>query len=491
MLLSDLVSSLVHISVRGPVHAGSREVRRVSRDSRDVDALTAFVAIRGSHVDGHAFLGRLGLAALLVVEDATMAPFDVPVLVVPDSKVALAQIASLLAGQPARAMRMVGVTGTKGKTTTTTLIEGALTHAGRIAGRIGTTGSSVGGRVIPSALTTPEAPELQALLAEMRDAGATDVAMEVSSIGLAQHRVDGIPFHFAIFTNLGRDHLDFHGTMLEYQRAKARLFEQLLRPSGGAPRAAICSDDPCAAGIGAPSDTWRFGFESGADFRIRSLAMRPQGMQFELQTPFGRVEMRSALVGRHNALNLAGALAACLACELPLDVAVAGLESVHAVAGRLEGIPNDRGLLVVVDYAHTPESLAAVLHTLREVTEGRLWVVFGCGGDRDPGKRPLMGKVASELADAVVVTSDNPRREDPHTILHAIVQGMPRPPAWVGDDRADAIRWAIGEARAGDAVLIAGKGHETYQEMGSERLPFDDREVARAALWERGVTHEV
>jgi UDP-N-acetylmuramoyl-L-alanyl-D-glutamate--2,6-diaminopimelate ligase len=296
-----------------------------------------------------------------------------------------------------------------------------------------------------------------------------------------QRRVDGIPFHVAIFTNLGRDHLDFHGTMEEYARAKSRLFRELLRPPGGFPRAILAADDPASARMDAPADRWTFGF-GAADLRIADLRMDAGGMVFRLETPLGARELRSPLVGRHNALNLAAAAGACLACGLDPDATVAGLGSVSGVPGRLEAVPNDRGLLVVVDYAHTEESLAAVLSALREVTSGKLWCVFGCGGDRDPGKRPRMGATVARLADAAVVTSDNPRSESPRSIVDAILLGMDSPPAHVEVDRAAAIRWTLAAAKPGDVVLIAGKGHETYQEIAGVKHPFDDRLVAAEAL---------
>jgi UDP-N-acetylmuramoyl-L-alanyl-D-glutamate--2,6-diaminopimelate ligase len=485
MQIARLLDSLDVRSAHGDVRG---EVRRVSRDSRDVDAHTAFVAIRGAHFDGHAHLNRLSGAALLVVEDPGGAPEGVPCWVVDDTRVALARIAAALEGHPARSMRVIGVTGTKGKTTITTLIEGALAHAGRTAGRIGTTGSSVGGRPIPSALTTPEAPELQRLLATMRDAGATVVAMEVSSIGLVQRRVEAIPFHFAIFSNLGHDHLDFHGTMEAYRDAKAHLFRELLRDAGGAPRAALCADDPVSTQMGAPADVWTYGFSPAADFRIERCTMASEGMRLTLRTPLGMLELQSPLIGRHNAQNLTAALSALVACGVSAEEACAGLASVASVPGRLEVVANPGGALVVVDYAHTPESLAAILETLREVVKGRLWVVFGCGGDRDVGKRPAMGAIAAHWADEVVVTSDNPRSEDPLAIIAAIVAGIPSGTTASGSvvcsdpDRARAIGLAVSSAKPGDVVLIAGKGHETYQEAQGVRSAFDDREVAREAI---------
>jgi UDP-N-acetylmuramoyl-L-alanyl-D-glutamate--2,6-diaminopimelate ligase len=244
----------------------------------------------------------------------------------------------------------------------------------------------------------------------------------------------------------------------------------------------VCAEDEAAAHMSAPPDCWRFGFSSACDVRAVDLRMDRSGMRFELVTPFGAAQVVSPLVGRFNALNLLGAACGCLSLGLSLDEVAAGLASVVGVPGRLELVPNDRGLLVVVDYAHTEESLEAVLGALREITTGRLWVVFGCGGDRDTAKRPRMGAVASLLADRVVVTSDNPRSEPPLQIMDAILSGMGHPPALAEPDREQAIRWALTHAMSGDVVLLAGKGHETYQEQGSARVPFDDRAIARAAL---------
>lgn len=478
MRITELIPHLDAVDVRGDVQ---RSFVRVTRDSRESGDDTVFVAIRGGRVDGHDLVAGLRAAAVVVDHDV-VAPEGTVVIRVPDTRRALAFASAAVQGFPGRAMRVVGVTGTKGKTTTTALIEGALLHAGRIAGRIGTTGTTIAGRALPSRLTTPDAPELQALLATMRDRGATDVAMEVSSIGVVQERVAAIGFHFALFTNLGRDHLDFHGTMDAYAAAKSRLFSDLLRPAGGMPRAALNRDDPAWTTMHPPRDAWTYGFDPLADLRITAFQMSGEGLSFELLTPLGLIAVTSPLVGRHNAYNLAGAAAACLAGGLAPDAIASGLASVAGVPGRLEGVANDRGILVVVDYAHTPESLEAVLVALRDVGKARLWCVFGCGGDRDPGKRPIMGGVAERLADRVVITSDNPRSEPPQAILDAIIAGMASAPAHADVDRRAAIHWAIARAEPGDIVLIAGKGHETYQEIAGEKHPFDDRVVAHDAL---------
>lgn len=477
MRLQELLPLLEPVVVHGDV---DRSFARVTRDSREAGPDALFVAIRGGAFDGHDAVAGTR-AAVVIVQRPVTAPEGVTVVQVRDTRRALAWACAAIQGFPARSVRVVGVTGTKGKTTTTLLIDGALAHAGRVAGRIGTLGSAVGGVPIASDLTTPDAPELQALLAKMRDRGASDVVMEVSSIGLVQQRVAAIPFHFALFTNLGRDHLDFHGTMAAYADAKATLFRDLLRPPGGAPRAALNADDPAWVRMDSPPDSWSYGFGEAASLRIVDFGADASGTRFSLRG-VADLDVQSPLVGRHNAYNLAAAAAACLACGLAPEQVTAGLASVPGVPGRLEAVANDRGVLVLVDYAHTPESLEAALGAVREVTRGRLLCVFGCGGDRDPGKRPVMGAVVARAADLAVVTSDNPRTEDPQAILDAIVAGMGRPPARVDLDRRAAIAWAVAEARPGDAILIAGKGHETYQEVAGRKLPFDDRLVARDAL---------
>jgi len=475
-----LATLLAHVDVRD-VHGDlDRPIGAVSRDSRDTGPDDLFVAIRGARVDGHDLVGDLAVAAV-VVERPVAARDGVTVVRVGDTKRALALLAAARHGHPAASLRMLGVTGTNGKTTITTLVDGALLALGRVAGRIGTAGNALRGVVEPAAFTTPEAPELQEMLRRWADAGATSVAMEVSSIGLSQHRVDGIPFHTAAFTNLTQDHLDFHGTLEAYREAKARLFAELLRPAGGWPRAVLCADDPAWEAMGAPDDRWTYGF-APSDWQILDLALAAEGMELTLATPDGPLTLHSPMLGRHNAQNLACAAALLRTLDLdPVDIA-RGLAAVDGVPGRLERIADPAGRLVVVDYAHSPDALAHALATMRELCAGRLTVVFGCGGDRDRGKRPQMGAIAAEHADRVVLTSDNPRSEDPEVILDDIAAGMATPPWARLADRAEAIRHAIAEAAAGDAVLIAGKGHETTQQIGSRKLPFDDRVQARAAL---------
>jgi UDP-N-acetylmuramoyl-L-alanyl-D-glutamate--2,6-diaminopimelate ligase len=364
-------------------------------------------------------------------------------------------------------------------------VSGALAALGRRAGHIGTAGNALDGVVEKASFTTPEAPELQGLLRRWVDGGAEAVAMEVSSIGLAQRRVDGCRFHAACFTNLTQDHLDFHGTMEAYRQAKARLFAELLRAPGGAPRAVLCADDPAHEAMSAPSDRWTYGFDPSADWRVDDASLTPEGASLSMSTPMGPLTLHSPMLGRHNAQNLAAAAALLATLGLPLEAVARGLQAVDGVPGRLERVVDPTGeRLVVVDYAHSPDALDHALRTVGALLSpgGRLWVVFGCGGDRDKGKRPQMGAVAERSGARVVLTSDNPRSEDPLDILADIRAGMAAPPECTEPDRRAAIRYAIAHAGPGDAVLVAGKGHETTQVVNGVEHPFDDRRVAADAL---------
>jgi len=481
MQLAALLPHVEHLGVRGPV---DREVRSVTRDSREAVEGSIFVAVRGASVDGHDFVAGCA-APVVVVERPTAARSDATVVTVSDSKLALAQIAAALHGHPGRALPVVGITGTNGKTTTATIADGALSALGWTVGRIGTHSTSLGGVETPTRFTTPEAPALQALLAQMHQGGARAVVMEVSSIGLAQHRVDGVPFALGVFTNLSQDHLGFHGTMDAYRAAKARLFEGLLRPAGGAPRALLFGDDPAWSTLGAPEDRWTYGLGAHNTLRLDGVQLDADGVRATLHTPDGDFALHSPLLGMHNALNAVAAWGILRALGVPGAAAAEAVGRVQGVAGRLERVADPDGRLVVVDYAHSDDALSHVLKTLRLLTAGRLWVVFGCGGDRDRTKRPKMGRVAVALADEVVVTSDNPRSEDPAAIVAEIVAGVPAGAARVELDRGAAIRAAIDRAGPGDTVLIAGKGHETYQEARGVRVDFDDRAVARGALGAR------
>ena len=474
MMIEDLLGPLQ----AQPIRVSGLDVRAVTRDSRRVSPGTAFVAIRGTKVDGHDFVGGLPPGSIAVVERPVDPPVGVDVVLVDDTHRALAWIAASLAGHPSRRLPIVGVTGTNGKTTVVTLVEQALASTGRRTGRIGTTGVWLGDRAANGTLTTPEAPDLQRWMAHMVDGGMFAAAMEVSSIGLVQRRVDAIGFHLAVFTHLGRDHLDFHGTEDAYAEAKARLFRELLRTPGGSPRALMCGDDPNWRRMDPPEDRWLYGH--GAECELRIL---DDADALRVRTPQGDVVIRSTMVGRHNRLNLTAALGVGILLGVAAEEMADALSGTSGAPGRFERVGSGE-VAVFVDYAHSPDALLVALDAAREVATGRVLLVFGCGGERDVGKRPEMGRVALS-ADRVWLTSDNPRGEDPQAIVDDILLGMEGAEVEVELDRRVAIRYAIRAADAGDVVLIAGKGHETTQEIGGVKLPLDDRRIAASALGTR------
>jgi len=496
--LADLLRVLPERTLAGPLPA---EVRGVTDDSRRVEAGGCFVAVRGLRVDGRRFIPQAverGACAIVAEPPDPLPGRAVGRILVPDSRWALPRLADAYFGHPSRRLVVVGVTGTNGKTTISYLVEALLRARGLETGVIGTIQYVGGGVVREASQTTPEALELQGLLAEMVAAGVGGVAMEVSSHALEQRRVDGIAYDVAIFTNLTQDHLDFHGTMERYAQAKARLFFELLR-DGGKPRSAavLNADDPVGAEwaqrLAAEGRVRVLTFGLGGLGRLGSEpTVRPRawesaldGIRLEAATPAGVVTLRSPLIGEHNVLNLLGAVATGVALGLGPATIARALGAVASVPGRFERVTAGQDFLVVVDYAHTPDALHRVLETARRLTPGRLGVVFGAGGDRDRGKRPIMGRIAAELADRVWLTSDNPRSEDPRAILEEISVGVvPVPPGGYTShpDRREAIRDALGWARAGDTLVIAGKGHETYQIIGAQVLPFDDRQVVRDIL---------
>ena len=473
-------------------------IEGISYDSRKVTPGGIFVAVPGLKQDGRRYVPEALArgAAAVVVEGADPLPGGTTArILVPSAREALALIAAAYFGHPSRALTLVGITGTNGKTTTSFLVEALFRAAGHKTGLIGTIQYRVGDEVQDAGQTTPEAVELQSLLARMRGAGVTAVAMEVSSHALALHRVDGTEFDVAVFTNLTQDHLDFHGTMEEYRRAKSRLFALLAAAGKERRPAVINADDPAGASMvdGLGLGTLRFAMRAPADIMPREVESGMGGIRMEVETPAGPVAVHSPLVGEHNVMNLLGAVGVGLALGMAPGAIGPALGTVRSVPGRFERVEAGQPFLVAVDYAHTPDALARTLATARKLLtgQGRLAVVFGCGGDRDRGKRPLMGEIAVRLADRVWVTSDNPRTERPEAILDEIAAGIARARAGLDrhvtiPDRKAAIRAALGWARAGDVVVIAGKGHETYQIVGSEVLPFDDREIARRVLGSEG-----
>jgi UDP-N-acetylmuramoyl-L-alanyl-D-glutamate--2,6-diaminopimelate ligase len=473
------VAAAVGATVHGDADA---RVREVAYDSRSVPEGSLFCCIPGERADGHRFAAEaVGAgAAALVVEHVVAV--DVPQVVVPSVRRAIGPIAAVVFGRPAAAMTLAGVTGTNGKTTTTYLLEAVFRAAALTPGVIGTTGAHVAGRPLPLARTTPEAPDLHRLLARMRDAGCDAVAMEVSSHALAQHRVDGLVYDVAAFTNLSQDHLDYHPTMEAYFEAKARLFTPAL-----ARRGVVNVDDAWARRLlEAPSvPLATYGFDRDADLHGAGLRVDADGLAFRV----GGVEVRSPLRGRFNAWNCLTALAIAESLGIGLAGAAGAIAEVAEVPGRMEPVDAGQEFLVMVDYAHTPDSILHVLRGARPLATGRVIVVLGCGGDRDRAKRPLMGRAATSEADLTVITSDNPRSEDPLAIIEEMLPGAREGGGAfvVEPDRRAAIAEAVGAARAGDVVVIAGKGHETYQEVEGRTVPFDDREVAREALAGRSV----
>jgi len=474
------------------------EVVGICVDSRNVRPGDLFVALRGGKADGHEFLGaaaRAGAAAALVEREVPSPPL--PVVRVASTAEALPAAAVVLHGDPSAKLRVAGVTGTNGKTTVTYLLEGILRAAGRTPAVIGTIDYRLGGRLLRKGLTTPFPHELQAVMAESSAMGATDLVMEVSSHSAAQGRIAGVRFDLGIFTNLTRDHLDFHGDMESYFAAKARFFREYLPAGGKRTGIALNGDDPYGERLANefPSAT-TFGFSRAWDVHPEEMGMTWDGTRMRLATPAGPLELRTRLIGAHNVSNIMAAAAGSLLLSVPPEAVAAGIASVGAIPGRLEPIGNDRGLHVFVDYAHTPDGMDRVLTTLRGLAEARLITVFGCGGNRDRGKRPEMGRVAALRSDVVIVTSDNPRDEEPDAIIGEIVPGLAyegfvearEPVSWREgyflsiSDRKAAIAAAMSLAEAGDTVAIVGKGHEDVQIIGERRLPFDDRQAVRDVL---------
>ncbi len=456
------------------------DVTGISADSRSVVPGNWYVAVRGSQADGHRFAASAverGASAIVVEERL---PLAVPQVLVRDGRLAALALAKEWFGNPAAQLTLIGVTGTNGKTTTTALVR-HLFNADGTAGSIGTLGAFDGaGDAVPStagSLTTPGPVDLQATLAELVRRGTTHVAMETSSHSLDQGRLDGLTFAAGIFTNLTRDHLDYHSTMEAYLAAKLKL-ASLLGLNGVE---VVNTDDPAWRALPPGTRRVTFGVSPDADVRASSLLLGAAGTSFVLEGRFGSTEIDLPLLGDFNVSNALAAAAAALALGQPLRLVAERLNDAPQVPGRME-LLSRTPCAVLRDYAHTPDALERALRTLRPLTPGRLIVVFGCGGDRDKGKRPIMGRLAAELADLPVVTSDNPRTEDPDQIIDDVERGMGSGPRLRITDRRKAILAAIDEAAAGDTILLAGKGHETYQVIGSEKHPFDERTIVQGAI---------
>jgi len=485
MRLEYITKIIQPLTLRGPQNC---EIEGLAYDSRQVKPGYLFVAVHGRHREGADYVNdAIQRGAVAVVsEHADWTRRDVACIAVEDSRRALAEIACAFYGEPASHLQVVGITGTNGKSTTSFMIRDILKAAGREPGLIGTIRYEIGKRCIPASRTTPEAPDIQFMLDQMLRAGCKSAVMEVSSHGLDQKRVWGIDFDVGVFTNLTQDHLDYHETMEKYFAAKSQLFRGL----GGMEKpahAVINIDDPWGMDLantnGFAADLVTFGTQPAAVVRADEIELTPSGSAFDFSSPWGHGRVELKLLGRFNVSNALAAIAAC--GPLGVDPALMAdvLHGVTIVPGRLERVPNQRGFQVFVDYAHTPDALGNVLRTLREFTRRRLILVFGCGGNRDTAKRPIMGAEAASLADYTVVTSDNPRNEDPAQIIEEIVVGYGDAENFEKEpDREKAIARALAMAREGDTVLIAGKGHENVQEFENTIVPFDDREVVRRRL---------
>ena len=453
-------------------------VRGASFDTREVSPGSLFFCVPGATMDGHDLAAdavRAGAGALVV--ERPLMDVSAPQAIVASVRAAMGPMSAELYGRPADGLAVVGVTGTNGKTTVTYLLESVLVAAGRVPGVIGTTGARIAGQPEALARTTPEAPDLQRLLATMRARGVTTVALEVSSHALAQERVGGIRFEVAAFTNLSQDHLDYHGDMETYFRVKAALFEP-----GRATAAAICVDDEHGRRLRASSRVpgLTYGLSDDADVRATHLEVDAGGASFRVDgTP-----MRTSLRGAFNVRNCLCAVAITRLLGIADDDAAAGIRGMRRVPGRVDAVDEGQDFLVVVDYAHTPDSIQTVLAAARDVASGRVIAVFGCGGDRDRAKRPLMGEAATSEADLTIITSDNPRAEDPLAIIAEIEAGAVRGGGEyeVEPDRRLAIRAAVRTASTGDVVVIAGKGHEQGQAFADRTVPFDDRAVVADEL---------
>ncbi|MCL6635826.1 MAG: UDP-N-acetylmuramoyl-L-alanyl-D-glutamate--2,6-diaminopimelate ligase [Peptococcaceae bacterium] len=494
MVFRELLSAVETLAAGGELDV---RVAGIAYDSRRVKPGYVFVAIEGFQADGHDFVSEAvakGAAAVVLKRPLRLAP-GIAWARVDDTRLALALLAGRFYGAPSRKLKLVGVTGTNGKTTTTNLIAAILESAGNKTGLIGTIHNRIGGRVLPVGHTTPESLDLQFLLAQMVDEGVQAAVMEVSSHALALHRVAGCDFDVAVFTNLTQDHLDFHRDMEDYLAAKCGLFSGVPchDPKTGKKYAVINIDDPAAerfldASGGRAVLTYAVG--RPADVRGADISVTGRGVSFTALSRWGDCRLNLKLTGLFNVYNALAAFAAGIALGVPVDAVKAALEKVPGVPGRFELIDRGQDFALVVDYAHTPDGLENILKTARQIAGGKLVTVFGCGGDRDRTKRPRMGAIAARYSDYTIITSDNPRTEDPLAIIAEIETGLKavagREKYAIEPDRRRAIRMAVQNAGAGDVVVIAGKGHEDYQIIGTEKFPFDDRLEAARALEETG-----
>ena len=481
MKLRELLEQISYQIIQGSDEA---EVESIAYDSRKVEKGGLFVAISGFQTDGHKFIPMAvekGAAAILAERAVDGVPGNIPLLVTENNRAALAAAAAKYYGDPSASMQVMGVTGTNGKTTTTYLVRSVLERVGRKVGLIGTIENRIGDTVIPTERTTPESLELQALFRRMAQEQVEDVVMEVSSHSLDLHRVDGIHYDVAVFTNLTQDHLDYHKTMENYKKAKGLLFAR-------AKNCVVNLDDEAGAYMAslAKGGVMTYAIDQPADLRAEDISITAEGTAFTLIYAGKPYAVRLHTPGRFSVYNALGAIGACLYLGVPMADILAGLAENPGVSGRFQTIRSKKGVQAIVDYAHTPDGLENVLHTAAEFVKGRIITVFGCGGDRDKTKRPIMGRIAGECSGYCIITSDNPRTEDPEQILRDVEAGMRETscPYEKLVDRREAICRAAALAEPGDVIVIAGKGHETYQIFPDKTIHFDDTEEVRKAFGE-------
>jgi UDP-N-acetylmuramoyl-L-alanyl-D-glutamate--2,6-diaminopimelate ligase len=485
MQLKTLLAATAHSSILGPA---DRQVESIAYDSRRVQKNTLFVALRGEKSDGHHFIDQaVEKGATVIITDHEVRNPRATTVQVPNTRTALADLAATFYDRPARRLKLAGVTGTNGKTTTTFLLKHICEKAGLRCGLLGTVRYEIGERILPAIRTTPESLELQELLAQIVNAGCKAATMEVSSHALAQERTRGIDWDVAVFTNLTQDHLDFHGTMQAYFDAKTKLFTGLAQQQGKKKPAAVVNLDDrygemLIERLGGSVPVITYGMSARADFRASNYRAEFSGTSYQLDARGKSYLVRVPLIGRFNVSNSLAAIAAANGLGISIRDAVLALAKSPQVPGRLEAVQVKRQFQVFVDYAHSDDALLNVLKTLRELSPRKIIVVFGCGGDRDRQKRPLMARVADQNADFSIVTSDNPRKEDPEAIIADVEKGFRSDRYEKIVDRTEAITRAISLAQPRDIVLIAGKGHETYQEFADHTIPFDDIRIAQRAL---------
>ena len=460
------------------------EITNISYDSRTVKKGGIFVALKGNNLDGHDFIYdavKNGAKAILV-EKIPKAPISASVVQVKDTRRALSKIALNFFNPPLDKMNIIGITGTNGKTTTTYLIESILSASGKKTAVIGTINYRFCGKVFSAPVTTPESADLMQMLRKMGDCGVTDVIMEVSSHSLVQGRVADCPFKVAVFTNITRDHLDYHGCFEEYFKAKAKLFLE-YKPS----YSVINADDPMGKKlIKSIKNCIKYGLKKDYDIWAKDINIHPNGIEADIITPKGTIKVYSSLIGDFNLYNILAAVGVCYCLGIEPHIIKQGIENVGLIPGRMEVIKNKDSPFIIVDYAHSPDALLRVLRSIGSIFKKRPITVFGCGGDRDKGKRKEMGKIAAEHSNFVIITSDNPRSEDPFAIMSQIEEGIKQAEKKTGymleADRRKAIKEAINMAKKDDVILVAGKGHENYQIIGNKKIPFDDRKVIRELL---------